>query len=346
LPSDKAGNGRVRTYFIAAEEVNWNYMPKGRNLTGTQSGDTDDTEASAATEIYFKAVYREYEDETFQTQKQRPAEWEHLGILGPVIRAEVGDTVKVVFRNKTKLFVSMHPHGLLYDKRSEGASYSDGTSGADKKDDYIAPNGTYTYTWTATEESGPSHGDASSVIWMYHSHFIEGKDINTGLIGPIIVTAKGAAKPDGSPKDVDREFVTAFAIFDESDSRYFEINRAKQKRQQPTGLKFSDPVFRQFYSIYSINGLVEGNLPILTMKKGDRVRWYMFSTANEDDLHTPHWHGQTVISNHMRMDTVQLNPMGMAVADMISNNVGTWLFHCHVNEHFEGGMRALFRVFP
>ena len=72
----------------------------------------------------------------------------------------------------------------------------------------------------------------------------------------------------------------------------------------------------------------------------------MFATDNEDDVHTPHWHGQTVISNHMRMDTVFLTPMGMGVADMVPNNVGTWLFHCHVNEHFEGGMQALFRVLP
>ena len=41
---------------------------------------------------------------------------------------------------------------------------------------------------------------------MCHSHFVEGKDINTGLIGPF-VTGRGLAKPDGAPKDVDREFV-------------------------------------------------------------------------------------------------------------------------------------------
>jgi hypothetical protein len=33
------GGGRIRTYFIAAEEVNWNYMPRGRNLTGVPQGD-------------------------------------------------------------------------------------------------------------------------------------------------------------------------------------------------------------------------------------------------------------------------------------------------------------------
>jgi manganese oxidase len=252
----------------------------------------------------------------------------------------------VVFKNRTKISCSVHPHGLAYDKASEGALYADGTSGADKKDDLVAPGGTYTYTWNATEQSGPTHGDASSVLWMYHSHFVEGKDINTGLIGPIVVTARGSARPDGAPKDVDREFITAFAVFDESDSHYFESNLAGQNRPRPTVSPRTDPAVRKAFEIYSINGFVEGNMPVLTMKKGERVRWYLLATGNEEDVHTPHWHGQTVVANHMRMDTVPLTPMGMMTADMIADSVGTWLFHCHVSEHYEGGMRTLFRVLP
>jgi FtsP/CotA-like multicopper oxidase with cupredoxin domain len=98
--------------------------------------------------------------------------------------------------------------------------------------------------------------------------------------------------------------------------------------------------------IYTINGLIEGNLPILTMKKGERVRWYTFASSNDDDIHTPHWHGETVLSGHMRTDTLQLTPMAMATADMVADNPGTWLFHCHNNDHLEGGMVALFKVLP
>lgn len=49
---------------------------------------------------YKKAVYVEYTDDTFTSTKNRSADEEHLGFLGPVIRAEVGDEVKVVFKNK------------------------------------------------------------------------------------------------------------------------------------------------------------------------------------------------------------------------------------------------------
>ena len=336
---------KTRIYFIAADDVNWNYAPRGRNLSGIpQAEGASEDRADSHALTYLKAIYREYTDSTFSTLKPRPPEWEHLGILGPLIRAEVGDTIRVHFKNNTKLMCTMHPHGLAYAKDSEGALYMDGTPTPAKKD-IVPPGGTYTYTWTVPESSGPAHADGNSIVWMYHSHFVESKDLNTGLLGPIIVTARGFTKPDGSPKDVDREFVTAFMAFDESQSWYFQGNLAKQQKSFLSG-KVGTPAERSRFTLFSINGLIEGNLPMLTMKKGERVRWYMFANGNEDDTHTPHWHGQTALSNHMRTDTIQLTPMGMAVADMIADNVGTWLFHCHITEHFDSGMNTLFTVLP
>ena len=62
----------------------------------------------------------------------RPADQEHLGMLGPLISAEVGDTVHVHFRNRLSFPASIHVHGLWYAKNAEGAPYADGTSGAAK----------------------------------------------------------------------------------------------------------------------------------------------------------------------------------------------------------------------
>lgn len=337
--------GKLHVYFIAADEVDWDYTPRGRGLTGTPHLEIEDEAgAGAGHRVYRKAIFREYTDATFKTLKPRPPQWEHLGILGPLLRAEVGDTIQIFFKNNTKLTSSMHPHGLSYAKDSEGALYDDGTPPAAKKDDAIPPGGSHTYFWMVPERAGPSTGDPTSILWMYHSHFVEPKDMNTGLLGPIIVTARGASRPDGTPKDVDREFVAAFAVFDETDSWFFEIGAGKSRSSLP--MRVTDPVFREQNLLYSINGLIEGNLPGLTMKRGERVRWYLMANSNEDDVHTVHWHGQTVVSNHMRTDTVPLNPMGMAVADMIPDKEGIWLFHCHVNDHLVGGMQSLFKVLP
>jgi FtsP/CotA-like multicopper oxidase with cupredoxin domain len=343
--SQSTSVSKVHTYFIAADEVDWDYTPQGRGLTGTPHLEIEDeTPSGTVHRIYRKAIFREYTDATFRTLKPRPPQWEHLGILGPLIRAEVGDTIQVFFKNNSKLTCSMHPHGLAYAKDSEGALYNDGTPQAAKKDDMVPSGGSYTYYWMVPERAGPGPGDPKSILWMYHSHFVEPKDMNTGLLGPIIVTARGASRPDGTPKDVDREFVAAFAVFDETDSWYFEIGAGKTRSS--LSMRVTDPVFREQNLLYSINGLVEGNLPMLMMKRGERVRWYLMANSNEDDVHTIHWHGQTVLFNHMRTDTVALNPMGMAVADMIPDKEGIWLFHCHVNDHLVGGMQALFKVVP
>ena len=341
-------SGHTRTYYIAAEPIDWNYTPEPAYKSKLIIAGDRDFPPTPKIDLttWKKAVFREYTDQTFQTRKPVAPEWEHLGILGPAIRAEVGDTIKVYFRNNTNLILTMHPHGLAYDKESEGAWYfRDGVGPAAKSaGDAVWPGKSFIYTWNVPERAGPGPGDGSSVLWMYHSHYIESRDMNAGLLGPIIVTRKGMARPDGSPKDVDREFVVAFAVFDESTSAFFMQN-VVSRAKTPLSV-VHDPAFPKALLFYTLNGFSYGNLPMLTMKKGERVRWYLLSNSNEDDVHAPHWHGQTVIYNMMRTDTLSLGPMMMMVADMIPDQTGTWLFHCHVNDHLDKGMVGLFTVTP
>lgn len=219
----------TRTYYVAAEEVNWDYIPSGMNqisgdslrglevLVGTNGPDR-------IGRVYRKALYREYTDSTFSTLKARAPEWEHLGYLGPLIRAVVGDTIEVVFKNNATRPYSVHPHGVFYDKASEGALYDDGTAGANKADDGVAPGAVHRYTWLVPERAGPTKEQGSVAMWMYHSHVNEAKDVNAGLMGVMLITDRLMAKADGTPNDVDREFVIAFAEIDENDSWYFEHN--------------------------------------------------------------------------------------------------------------------------
>ena len=296
--------------------------------------------------VYYKALYREYTDATFTTLKPVPPEWHHLGTLGPAIQAEVGDEVHVVFKNRTPdLTLSVHPHGLFYDKDSEGAGYNDGTGNGEKVDDAVPPGGMHTYVWPVPDRSGPAANDGSSILWMYHSHTDEPKDTNTGLIGPIIVTARGKARPDGSPRDVDRELVMMFTVFDENDSWYLEQN-ISAFATNPGDVDPDDEDFIESNLMHSINGYVYGNLPLgtATMERGKRVRWYLLGLGTEVDLHTPHWHGQTGTFAGMRTDVIELLPASMKVFDMLPDNPGTWLFHCHVNDHIKAGMLTRFGV--
>jgi FtsP/CotA-like multicopper oxidase with cupredoxin domain len=46
----------------------------------------------------------------------------------------------------------------------------------------------------------------------------------------------------------------------------------------------------------------------------------------------------------MRTDVLEILPASMKVFDMVPDNPGVWLFHCHVNDHLDAGMIALFTV--
>lgn len=298
----------TRHYYIAAEDVTWDYAPSGHNLLNGSAI----MQPWALKLRWSKSRFIEYTDNTFTVPKQQP-EW--LGILGPVIRAEVGDEIVVDFLNRGRHSHDLHPHGLRYDKDNEGSLYLPFGKGAQ-----VPTGARFTYHWFANETSGPGPGQLSSVVWWYHSHVDPGVEINAGLLGPIIVSAKGKANPDGSPKDVDREFIASFMIFDELGGK-------------PDG---------QFYSI---NGFIFGNLPGLTMKQGDKVRWYLLGMGNEVDLHTPHWHGETVTDGRRNTDVIELLPGSMSTVDMLADNPGTWMFHCHVQDHMENGMMAIYTVY-
>ena len=128
----------------------------------------------------------------------------------------------------------MHPHGVFYDKASEGAPYND--NDARTRNVAVPPAGTKTYIWQVPERAGPLSGEPSSKVWLYHSHVDEYNDVNTGLVGAMVITRRGMARRDGSPKDVDREFVTMFIIFDESRSWYLDKN-IEMYAQDPKTLK-------------------------------------------------------------------------------------------------------------
>ena len=350
----------TRTYYIAADEVAWDFAPTGVNqITGEAFGEHEGFWVSSGPtrigKVYKKAIYNEYTDASFTTLKPRPPQWEHLGILGPLVRAEVGDTIKVVFRNNASFPASVHPHGVFYKKDSEGAIYNDGTEGPDKADDGVPTGGTHTYEWPVPERAGPGPRDGSSVLWMYHSHVQEVRDVNTGLMGPIIVTGPGQSREDGTPKDVDREYVIAFWEFEENLSWYVQenYNRYASEPERVTFERINfgdawpivdgeDPDFGPNF-MESLNGSIYGHLPVLTMREGERVRWYLMGSTNFE-VHAPHWHGNTVVSRGMNADTLSLVTMGMLVADMTPDNVGTWLFHCHVGGHFEAGMIGRYEV--
>lgn len=337
---------QTRTYWIAAEDVVWDYAPSGINqITGEPFDDVANVFVENGPDRigrrYIKAVYREYTPNFRRHKPHDPS----LGTMGPVIRAVVGDTIVVHFKNSTQFPASIHPHGVFYDKANEGAPYADGTGPSAQGDDAVPPGGTYTYRWLVPERAGPGPADGSSVFWMYHSHTEEVPDTYTGLCGPMVVTAAGKAKADGSPADIDVETFTMFMVHDENQSHYLQRN-IDAFAGDPSSVDPEDDEFIESNLMHGVNGYVYGNLPGLTMRVGQRVRWYVMGMGTEVDLHTPHWHGNTVLVHGARQDVIELLPASLVTADMQPDDPGTWLYHCHVGDHILAGMLSLYTVLP
>jgi manganese oxidase len=85
-------------------------------------------------------------------------------------------------------------------------------------------------------------------------------------------------------------------------------------------------------------------MPMPEMRVGEHVRWYLLALGTEADLHTPHWHGNTVTVYGHRVDVVSLLPATTVVADMTPDDPGIWMFHCKVNDHIKAGMTGRYEV--
>ena len=187
---------------------------------------------------------------------------------------------------------------------------------------------------------------ALALIFAAPFQLDEPADTNAGLIGVIVVSRGASAKGDGSPANVDREFVSLFTVFDENASLFLDQNIAAYAPNAPMGDSEAVEEFEESNLMHGINGLVYGNNTGYGMYQGERVRWYILGMGTEVDLHSPHWHGATLLHNGNRLDVTEVLPAATKTLDLEADNPGTWMFHCHVNDHITAGMTTKFTIHP
>jgi len=202
-----AAGGRVRTYYVAAEEVDWDYAPLNVDMTTGATGNRsrewrwrthsrDRITSADLSQGDLPGIYRRDVHHAEAARAAGRVPW----LLGPILRAEVGDTIKVVFKNMASRPYTMHPHGVFYEKASEGSMYADGVPTIKRPGPWCIPGATFTYEWKVPERAGPGPDDPNSIVWLYHSHIDEYKDVAAGLVGAIVVARRGQMNADGMPR--------------------------------------------------------------------------------------------------------------------------------------------------
>jgi manganese oxidase len=187
-----AAGARVRDYWVAAVPTSWNIVPNGRDAIMNMEIDRADS-------ILPTVVYRRYSK---GWRKALPnaahSSADGLSIPGPLIKARVGDRLRIHFKNMDTLRHdphSMHFHGVHYKPTSDGA-YLPGFSG---KDGDVKVGQTYTYKLTA--------GKDSFGVWPYHDHSPSMHDsIAGGMFGMLSILKRHERAPD-------REFEVVFTPF-------------------------------------------------------------------------------------------------------------------------------------
>uniref|UniRef100_A0A672P7S2 ferroxidase n=1 Tax=Sinocyclocheilus grahami TaxID=75366 RepID=A0A672P7S2_SINGR len=343
--------GEVRQYYIAAEEIIWDYGPTGINqYSGKKLADDNvsdtffDNRNDRIGGKYKKVQYVEYTDNTFSKRKERTPEEQHLGILGPVIRAEEEDTIKVTFRNKASRPYSIQPHGVQYNIEMDGTLYHN--SNIESRPGIIAqkfrPDSTYQYEWVVPKDGGPTEKDPDCITYLYYSAVDPIRDTNSGLVGPLLICKPKTLK-SGKQKNMDKEFHLLATVFDENLSWHLDdnINRSAKK---PKSVNKEDEDFQESNKMHSLNGYMYGNLKGLSMCKGDKVSWHLSGLGSEVDIHGLYFEGNRFLYKDTRRDTINVFPHISHTVIMEPDSMGTFEVGCKTTDHYHGGMRANYTV--
>ncbi|GIV80293.1 MAG: hypothetical protein KatS3mg050_4687 [Litorilinea sp.] len=231
--------------------------------------------------------------------------WSYNGTVpGPMIRVTEGDRVRVVLKNELPTATSIHWHGIPLPNAMDGVPPF--------TQEPVQPGETFTYEFTA-----PPAGS-----FMYHSHVDTDLQIMAGLYAPFIVDP---ARPRAAGPDVDVMWMLS------------------EWRVGPDGETYpAMPMAGSEPNYFTINGKAYPDTEPIVVKKGETVRIRL--AAIGQFTHPMHLHGMNFRivgydgvplppAQQLTRNTVPVNPGEIIDIEFTADNVGTWIFHCHVLHH-------------
>jgi manganese oxidase len=248
-----AAGAATRDVWIAAVPQTWNAVPNARDaIHGTRF---DVAQTTFPTVVYTR----------YTRDWKRPLRG---GIPGPLIRARVGDKLRIHFKNLDTLLGqthSMHFHGVAYEPSSDGV-YLPLHSG---RGGDVKPGQRFTYRLTA--------GPGSAGVWPYHDHSMSMEEsIAGGMFGALSIAGRHERRAD-------REFVVAFAPwhgFQTIDGRAFVGNTPVFESRVGDSVQWDVMAMGDEFHTFHVHGhrwRTDGGTPEDTRGLGPaesfRVRW-------------------------------------------------------------------------
>ena len=229
-------------------------------------------------------------------------------IPGPLVELVEGDTLHVELENTTDVAVSLHPHGVDYDRANDGTKMNHSV---------VEPGAKRTYTWRTHAPGKRKDGtyrSGSAGYWHYHDHIVGTEHgtggIRAGLYGPLVVRREGDILPD--------EQITI--VFND-----MTINNL------PKGPDFK----------VTVNDRVE----IVMITHGEYYHTFNVHGHRWADNRTGLLEGpgdpSRIIDNKI---TGPADSFGFQIIAGEEAGAGAWMYHCHVQSHSDMGMAGLLLV--
>lgn len=255
---------------------------------------------------------------------------------GPTIEMLEGECIAITLHNEisaetlqalrtddmTPIGVSLHPHGVRYDRESDGTMHTGS---------WVAPGESRTYIWYARPPARRKGIAGTAGYWWYHDHVVGTPHgtggINHGLFGALIVRRQRDPLPV-------RTYVTAFGdLMTINLRRYPDTDTYDPDNPQPGPTCF-------------------------VANQGQRIEFVMIAMGT--DMHTWHLHGHSwadtrtgVIEDVPWADSVPIidnktigpgDSFGFQVIAGELSGPAHWMLHCHMQQHSDMGMTTYFHV--
>ena len=235
--------------------------------------------------------------------------WAYNGqIPGPVLRANVGDKIRIRLKNDLPESTSMHLHGVRVPNAMDGVDPI--------TQDVIKPGETFDYEFTATEVS----------VGMYHSHHNAQVQIPNGLAGSILIgdwktstmKAAGNRLKDSNGK-VDQEVVM---VLNDAGTIGLSLNGKSFPATAPYLMKIGETMLVHYYNEGLMSHPMHMHQPTGLVVARDGV----------------------MLENPFFADTISVAPGERWSVLYTAQDAGVWAWHCHILTHAETPMGMKYMV--
>jgi plastocyanin len=245
--------------------------------------------------------------------------WGYNGQLpGPEIRVREGDTLRVILKNDLPVPTTVHWHGVVLPPNM------DGPAGLNQAP--VAPGDTFVYEFEAKP---------AGTRW-YHSHADPAVQVPLGLHGPLVI------EPRSAKTTYDREYTLVLGEWD------MELTPGVAAGTEPRGPR--DQTLRGGElgaDMFLINGKMHGYVDPIRIAEGERILVRLINAGHmAHPIHT-HGHSFTIVATdgnpipeaaRWLKDTILVAPGERYDLELLGDNPGVWMVHCHIEHHMENGM--------